>query len=371
MTALTAHAESASISDVPCASPIRQVLDRARWAPSGDNTQVWRFRILDDHRAEILGRDTRDHVVYDRDGHASQIALGALLENVRIAASAAGLRAEISRSNDDDREPRFAVALAEDRGVAADALAAAIETRCTNRRAYSTRALAPGEKWLLEQEARIAGLELRWYEGLAWRWRWARVMWANAGVRLTSREAWLVHHEVLDFTDPLSCDRVPVASVGIDPVMRAVMGWAMADWGRLDRLNRWAGGTIMPRVEMDLLPALACAAHVAVVAARPPTCLDDHVAIGRAVQRVWLRASLLGLQFQPEHTPLCFAGYVRANRRFAADPAVWAAAQDCVRSLDRLAGPDAASFGFLGRIGHAAPARSRSTRLALDQLLAP
>lgn len=352
------------------AAPIWRILERARWAPSGDNTQVWRFRILGEREAEIHGRDTRDHVVYDRDGHASQIALGALLETVRIAASAEGLRAELRRIGDDDRHPAFALRLAEDADACPDVLAQAIERRCTSRRAYSTRALTPGERWILAQEAGIAGMELRLFEGVRWRWRWARLMWANAGVRLTCQEAWQVHREVLDFTDPLSRDRVPAASVGADPVMRAVMGWAMADWTRLRRLNRWAAGTVLPRLEMDLLPGLACAAHLAVVAPRTPEGLEDHLAVGRAVQRVWLRATMLGLQFQPEHTPLCFAGYVRSGRRFTADPQVWKAATACTGRLDAIAGPDAVRFGFLARIGHGRTPDSRSTRLGLGQLLA-
>lgn len=368
-TAITAVRIQGARLVVRPSTPIWRVLDRARWAPSGDNTQVWRFRLLGDRHAEILGHDTRDHVVYDRDGHASHISLGALIETVCIAASAESCRVDIRQVDSDPRTTRLVVGLAEDAAIAPDPLAPAIELRCTNRRAFSTRRLAAADKCKLDSEARQAGMELRWHEGLAWRWRWARVMWANAWVRLSSREAWLVHREVLDFADPLSRDRVPAASVGADPLLRAVMAWGMGDWDRLRRLNRWAGGTILPRLEMDLVPAVACAAHLAIVAPRPPTSLDDHLAIGRALQRVWLRAAALGLQFQPEHTPLCFAGYVRAGQRFAADPAVWAAAQACTRELDRIAGPDAARFGFLARIGHGSAPVSRSTRLELDQLV--
>src|SRR3989442_9289503 len=97
-----------SASEVGCASsqrgrhmagqtPIEQILDLARWAPSGDNTQVWRFEIVNDHRVVVHGFDTRDHCVYDLDGHPSQISLGALLETISIAATAQGLRVETSR----------------------------------------------------------------------------------------------------------------------------------------------------------------------------------------------------------------------------------------------------------------------------------
>ncbi|HWW68783.1 MAG TPA: nitroreductase family protein, partial [Duganella sp.] len=70
---------------------LEQILELARWAPSGDNTQPWRFEILDARRLIVHGHDTRDHCVYDLDGHPSQISLGALLETMAIAASTFGL----------------------------------------------------------------------------------------------------------------------------------------------------------------------------------------------------------------------------------------------------------------------------------------
>ncbi len=41
------------------------ILDLARWAPSGDNTQPWRFEVRADGTIAIHGFDTRDHVIYD------------------------------------------------------------------------------------------------------------------------------------------------------------------------------------------------------------------------------------------------------------------------------------------------------------------
>ncbi len=64
--------------------PLIEVLDLARWAPSGDNTQPWRFAIEASDRVAIFGRDTRAHCVYDLDGHPSQISLGALLETIAL-----------------------------------------------------------------------------------------------------------------------------------------------------------------------------------------------------------------------------------------------------------------------------------------------
>ena len=68
-------------------SAVLAILDRARWAPSGDNVQNWGFEVIDESHVVVHGFDTRDHVVYDLDGTSSQIALGALLETIAIAAS--------------------------------------------------------------------------------------------------------------------------------------------------------------------------------------------------------------------------------------------------------------------------------------------
>jgi len=48
---------------------IEQILDQARWAPSGDNTQPWRFEIKGPLHVVVHGSDTRRHCVYDLDGH--------------------------------------------------------------------------------------------------------------------------------------------------------------------------------------------------------------------------------------------------------------------------------------------------------------
>jgi len=99
----------------PTPEAIADILDLARWAPSGDNTQPWRFEVVDDHHLVVHAFDTRDHCVYDLDGHPSQIAHGALLETLAMAASAHGLRAEFSRQPDSlESRPNYVVDLIPD-----------------------------------------------------------------------------------------------------------------------------------------------------------------------------------------------------------------------------------------------------------------
>jgi hypothetical protein len=151
-----------------------------------------------------------------------------------------------------------------------------------------------------------------------------------------------------------------------------LMRWAMASWERIAFLNRYLAGTLAPRIELDLIPGLACAAHSVLVAQRTPVTLEDYVATGRALQRFWLTATSLGLQFQPQYTPLVFARYARDAVRFAASERALQQAQSIRAALDRLMGPDVAPRAvFMGRIGAGRPADARSVRLPLERLLQP
>ncbi|MER2552630.1 MAG: nitroreductase family protein, partial [Thauera sp.] len=114
---------------------MERLLERARWAPSGDNTQPWRFEVVAEDRVVIHGLDTRTDVIYDFDGRPSQLAHGALLETLRLAASRVGLRADWSiRDGCSEEAPIYDVVLVADPTLRPDPLEAYIEARVVQRR---------------------------------------------------------------------------------------------------------------------------------------------------------------------------------------------------------------------------------------------
>ncbi|NVM78959.1 nitroreductase [Duganella sp. SG902] len=350
---------------------LEQILDLARWAPSGDNTQPWRFEILDERRLVVHGHDTRDHCVYDLDGHPSQMSLGALLETMAIAASTFALDMRAMRHTDTpDTRPTFSVEFLPAPGLAPDPLADAILARSVQRRALSRRPLTAAEKSALDL-ALPPGYQVRWLEG-GQRRAAARLMFRNARLRLTMPEAHRVHQAVIEWNARYSEDRIPDQALGADPMTTRLMRWVLRDWRRVDFFNTWLAGTLAPSLQMDLIPGLACAAHFLLVADQPPQRLDDYVAAGRAMQRFWLTATALGLQLQPEMTPLIFARYLREGRVFSTTPGMREQALRVSRQGEALAGrQDWQAAVFMGRIGAGRAARSRSLRRPLRDLLLP
>ena len=348
-------------------SPVEDILELARWAPSGDNAQPWRFRLLGEREFEVYGYDTAAHCVYDLDGWASQLAHGMLLETIVIAAARYGWVARIEVPDEDTTRPlRYRIALEAAQVGVNDALSNAVIGRTVQRRAMWPRALTARQRASLEEAA--LPLRVRWFESWTERTRIAALSTRNARIRLTIPEAYAVHRSVIAWHSTASEDRLPDASLGASAGLLALMRTAMASWKRLDRFNRWTG-TLVPRLALDFIPGLGCSAQLAAVGPRDPSTLADRITAGRAIQRLWLTADTLGLQMQPLYTPLVFARYDRSGRSFTSVSKAAKTASGVARSMDGLLGPDAGRAVWLARIGPARRTRGRSLRLPLSKLI--
>lgn len=357
--------------DRPRLRPIERILDKARWAPSGDNDQPWRFEILDDHHLVIHGSDTRQWCVYDLDGTSSQIALGALIETLCIAASAEGMRAEpILRGDSPEQSPLIDVALVPDAGVNAHPLLPFVHTRVTQRLPLTTRPLSARQKQALEN-AVGSGYRVLWLEGSGARRRMASLLFHNAHIRLTTPEAFEVHRKNIEWGVRYSEDRIPEEALGIDKPTRVIMRWALQGWRRVQFLNRFLAGTWLPRLQMDWRTALGCAAHFVIIAEKPLQDIADYIDGGRAMQRFWLEATRQGLQFQPEMTPVIFSRYVAQSRIFTSVVQEQALAERLAVQLSELLGAEAGPLQrvYMGRVGFGPTPKSRSVRPPLEKLL--
>ena len=347
---------------------LRAILDLARWAPSGDNSQPWRFEIRSP-RHVVVHAIAPQLGVYDLEGHASLVSVGALLETLRIAASADGFVVYTALQSESGSDlARIDVWLEPAPGLAADPLHAFILTRSVQRRPLHTRALDESTRKMLEAAAGQA-YRVVWFATTRERLRLAWLAVRSAKIRLTIPEAYEVHRRVIEWDALTSEDRIPDQALGADRLSVRSMRWVLHSWPRVQRMNRWFGGTLAPRFQLELMPGLRCAAHFALLAEHAPVSVDDYLAAGAAVQRFWLTATSLGVQLQPQYTPIAFAGYVRRGIAFTRTASATARAVTITAMLETILGvgkPERAVF--LGRLGHGPTATARSLRLPLEQL---
>lgn len=348
---------------------LQRILELARWAPSGDNTQSWRFEITGERSLVVHGHDTREHCIYDLHGHASQLSLGALLETIAIAASAEGWQIDIIRQADAaDARPSFNLNFRNQAVAEAHPLLGEIPRRAVQRRWMPTRRLSIHDKHALERAAG-PGYGIRWFESRHERFSVGRLMFDSGRIRYAIPEAFATHQTVIAWHTTHSTDRIPDRALGVGALQLRIMRVVIQSWGRMQIANRVFGAAWTTAMQMDLLPALACGAHFIIVANTAPTGIDDYVDAGRAVQRVWLTATSLGLWQQPEMAPLIFSDYVRSGTRFTGAAGKQEAARSIQQKLTDMLGCAAGHAVWMGRIGGGPPPEARAIRLPLEQLM--
>lgn len=369
---LAASAAVTTEIEQPRERPVERILDLARWAPSGDNEQPWKFEIVSDDHVVIHGSDTRDWCVYDLDGTSSQIAIGALLQTLSIAASAEGLQAvHALRPDSPETKPVIDVRFTPASDVEPHPLLPYVKARVTQRKPFTKKPLSAVQKQALE-DAVGDGYHVLWVEGKPALRKMAKLLFHNAHIRLTTPEAFEVHKQNIEWGARFSEDRLPEEGIGLDVPTRKVMRFALGGtWARVKFLNRFFAGTWLPRLQMDWLTSLNCAAHFLIVADKPMQTMQDYFDGGAAMQRFWLQATRAGLQFQPEMTPVIFSRYVSQGLTFTTVDSEEALAAKLAQDLAGLLpeGADPLRRVYMGRVGLGSTPVSRSIRRPLDSLL--
>ena len=374
----TAAAAPPRLQPAGPSSTIEEILDLGRWAPSGDNTQPWRFRILD---AETVAVDLRRNAtggVYEyRGGEPTLLAAGMLIETLRVAATAWQRGMNWEETGDPDH-PGLLLRFPPAPGARPDPLLSFLTLRSVDRRGYRRRQLTGTEKQALEaclgDGPGDDSLVFEWHEGSRALRRFGRLNALATDIRLRAAEAFPIHQRVLDWTRVHSPDAIPVGAVGLPGPMLPLMRWSMRGWSRMRLLNR-LGGAATTALLLDRWPARNSAAFF-VISRRDPS--PDSAArspvlrAGGQVQRLWLTATRLGLALQPVTATLAFADHGASGAAFTADADLRAKAALLAQRFQAVTGRSPRDVLFVGRIGEARPRLpgARSIRLPLEELIA-
>ena len=354
---------------------IEAILDQARWAPSGDNTQPWRFEIIDDNRliVHVLAGQMRTNDFYSGlDDRSIFLTGGVLLETMRIAAAAYHRSLAWMPGGEDRGTYRIAVTLKPDPGIVADPLAQFILSRSVVRYAYQTTSVTPAQKQALA-DALGNEIGIVWREAFAERWRAAVLNAIATDIRLRIPETFETHKHAIDWEHNFSPVAIPAPAVGLDRLSLILMRCLMRDWRRLDFMNRFAGGTLLARLELDLLPGLLCGAHFIIYDRRPtPSSMPEaYLRLGQSLQRFWLTATAAGLVMQPAYATLALAWSAQKSLPFTGNRHMLRKAVELREKLTAFAGIDPEAIVFLGRLGTPRSRRvlSRSVRQPLEALI--
>jgi len=274
------------------------IIEAGVLAPSADNRHMLRFRIAD---GAILLRGTPEfeRAPFHRRVLAL-ISLGAVVENMVLRAASLGFQAEVIGSGGGRAGTPLAEVRLRPAGPRADALEAVIKLRHTNRRPFFRGPpLSEGERRQVTEDVEaVSGVRLVWLDAPGAR----RQALQLATIAETERFRCEPMHSDL-FSNvrfdlgwrATATDGLPPGALAIEPLMRPLFK-ALRHWGVM-RVLTLVGTHRFIGVRAAYLPC-RMAPHLCALA----TNLDldrGAVAVGRALERVWLRATAFGLAFQP------------------------------------------------------------------------
>jgi nitroreductase len=270
------------------------LITAAARAPSGDNTQPWRF-VADPEarRIAVHVEETCDPSPMNSGQRMSRMAVGAALENLLRAARSKGWRTELEEPRDRALALVRLCDFAGDEGEVDPAIAA----RVTNRRSYDARPVPPEVlAELRRQTPQLDGV---------------RTHWIHQRDRIDSWASLVGRADALMFGEP-SMRRAFLKNIRFDAPWDAEveegLPLASLELSAADRV----GLRMMARIPDWLFKAAGvkrkfCATARKLVASASGLCLvvEEHgtpqseVLAGRAAQRAWLALTTQGLAAQP------------------------------------------------------------------------
>ena len=345
-----------------------EILDLARWAPSGDNSQPWRFRVAGENCVDVIVPLERPSI-FDHGHFATALSAGALLATLRQAASSHGYEVTITEGGKTSSQLTYLATFVKNSAARNPALAEIIKKRSVCRTSYLTRPLRDDEKQALQTEAG-EGFRVFWIEGPHKRSA-VKVLCSAEKIRTFTPEVFQEYQRVIDWKNSCSAEKMPGAAMGLSRATQIFASLMFRSWSFHKLFNRVLGGYLVSLVTLDILPGFGCAAHFVLLADHPPETLRDHVKAGEAVQRVWLKATELGLVHQPAISPLAFARYAAEGRSFSAHPKALGWAREVKAAMKKMLEDreDLSSVVWFGRIGEGQNQVSRSLRRPLSDLI--
>lgn len=275
------------------------LLDIARCgvlAPSADNHHVFRIELGD---GTIRLWPTRDFdACTDRLRRVlGLMSLGAVVENMRLRAGELGLAAAVTWAVNGEVGPIAELAFSP-AAAPADELAAAIPARHTNRRMYRGPAPDAAEGARLDASvAAVDGVRLVWLQGESRR-RALRLIWLAESERFLRPQ---LHQELFesirfDLGWGEGAERaIPPGALEVEAPMRPMFK-ALRHWSLMRPLT-WLGVHRLLGLRAGWLPCWQAPALGLLTTTLPLA--PGAVAVGAALERLWLQATLLGMALQP------------------------------------------------------------------------
>jgi nitroreductase len=276
---------------------IKQILELAVRAPSGENCQPWRFEIHS-NQIDVHNIPERDTSLYNWGQRPSYAAHGALLENIQIASPAFGYTPYISLFPEPTKPNYIAHITFQESPIKIHPLYSYITERTTNRKPYKNLALTDEQRQRFSQTPEgINPGKLIFLENEDDKHAVAKAVAGNERILFENSYMHKFFYDHITWTEQEDRDKkigFYIKTFELPPPAEKMFKLAKNP-GFVRNANRIGFSKIIAKQNAKIYAS--CSAIGAIV--MPSNAPEDFLLAGRLMQRVWLTATQLGLSLQP------------------------------------------------------------------------
>ena len=275
---------------------IRKILEYGVMAPSGDNSQPWKFSIENEKEISIYLDPNADNPILNYKLSGTLMAHGALFENIEIAAKEFGYNPEISLFPDNSNTSLVAkIILQKDNHLKKDSLFDFIEKRHTNRRSYhKKKKLGDTEILSLQKESKNKLILVTNKEEKD---RLAKVASYMERIALETKELHSLFFKDI-FFDKDKNERgengLYIKTLEVPPPIQLLFR-KLKSWSFTQKLNKIGFSKFASKGNRSIYSSSSAIGLLTIDKLTSKSCIET----GRVMQRIWLRATKLGLSMQP------------------------------------------------------------------------
>jgi len=288
---------SSPISDDIPEEVINYLLKAGQQAPSGENIQPWKLKNKK-NTINMMLNTTADRSLFNLNQTASIIACGAVAENISIAASRYNLNAEIKVESLPDNESLSAEINLKPTQISEDPLARFIWERHTNRTKYNKKPISEANLDSIRQACNhIEGASLDFFTDKDDLDLISKMVFKADIFRMETRSLHEMLMSHIHFSDEAALAtrdgfHVKNLEAGFDGeiFLKLIRPWAMANAMNKIGMVKIAAGVSKKGVKQ------ASAMGMIRIKGNDSRSFFEG---GRAMQRIWLEATRLGISYQP------------------------------------------------------------------------
>lgn len=276
---------------------IRFIIRAGIQAPSGDNAQPWKFSFNDNTIFLYLDKEA-DNSFFNINQIASIISCGAVLENMRIAASAFDLKAKINHLPSGVEDDLMASIKLFYNESSRDPLFASIWKRNTNRTFYEKKPITSLVLHDLKKSiSDISGAKIDFVVEKDKLKKLAKIIYKTDRIRTENRSLHeyfgkmirYTHEESIEKRDGLPLKNLEAGFAG-ELFLKATRPWFF-----MNLMNKAGIGRMVAFHSFKSIINSSAAALLAVDGMTP----KDFLKGGQALERIWLNITRQGLSMQP------------------------------------------------------------------------